>query len=66
MFNFDYITEQNIIQISRKFVTYRILIVECYGSGQTIALPDLITINQILIKFIYMQKIHMKQNSNVN
>ena len=42
---------------------YRILIIGCSGSGKTNSLFSLTNIiNQILIKFIYMLKIHMKQN----
>ena len=44
---------------------YRILIIGSSGSGKTNLLLNLIEINQTLIKYIYMQKIHMKQNINI-
>ena len=43
----------------------RILIIGGSGSGKTNALFNLITISQILVKYIYMQKIHMKPNVNI-
>ena len=43
----------------------RILIIGASGSGKTNALLILITISQILIKYNYMQKIHVKQNINI-
>ena len=42
---------------------YRILIIGGSGSGKTNALLNLIN-NPLLIKYIYMQKIHMKKNIN--
>ena len=44
---------------------YRILNIGGSGSGKTNALLNLINISQILIKYIYMQKIPMKQNINI-
>ena len=41
----------------------RILIIGGSGSGKTNALLNLIN-NQLLIKYIYMRKIHMKKNVN--
>ena len=45
---------------------YRLLIIRCYGSGKTNSFFNLIwyVTNKILIKFIYMFKIPMKQNIN--
>ena len=45
---------------------YRIHIVGGSGSGKTNALFNLRNNSQILIKYIYMQKIHMKQISIFN
>ena len=42
---------------------YKILIIGGSGSGKTNALLNLIN-NQLLIKYIYMRKIHMKKNIN--
>ena len=41
---------------------YRILIIGDPGSGKTNSLFNLINSNQMLIKYIYILKIHMKQN----
>ena len=51
------------IQISHKFLT-RILIVRGCRSRKTNALLNLINNEPDIDKFIYMQKIHMKQNIN--
>ena len=51
------------IQISQKFLT-RILIVQSCRSRKTNALLNLMNNEPDLDKFIYMQKIHMKQNIN--
>ena len=56
-------TQKNMIQISQKFLT-RILIVQSCRSRKTNALLNLINNEPDLDKFIYMQKIHMKQNIN--
>ena len=42
---------------------YRILMIGGSGSGKINALLNLIN-NQLLIKYIYMRKIHMKKNVN--
>ena len=45
---------------------YRILIRGGSGSGKTNVLLNLIKkIKKILIKYIYMQKTHMKKNTNI-
>ena len=44
---------------------YRILIIGSSGSGKTNALLNLINNQQTLIKYIYIQKIHIKQNINI-
>ena len=44
---------------------YRILIIEGSGSRKTNLLLNLIENNLALIKYIYMQKIHMNQNINI-
>ena len=69
MFNFGYITKEDIKEHNPNWLEtpdhpYRILIIEGPGSGKTNALLNLIIMNQILIKFIYMLKIHTKQNIN--
>ena len=43
---------------------YRMLIITGSGSGETNSSFDLISYQQILIKFINMLRIHMKQNIN--
>ena len=43
----------------------RILIIGGSGSGKTNTLLNLIKINEILIKYIFIQKIHMKQDINI-
>ena len=80
MINFDDYTNENIIEHNSKWPyipdhPYRILIIGGSGSGKTNALLNLINIDkililikyisQILIKYIYMQRIHMKQNINI-
>ena len=46
-------------------IPYKILIIRGSGSGKTNSLFNQILIsNQILIQFIYILKIHMKQNIN--
>ena len=65
MINFDNVTKehkkrnQNWPQIPDH--PYRIIIIGGSGSGKTNSF-NLISHNQLLIKFIYMLKIHMKQN----
>ena len=68
MINFDDYTNENIIEYNSKWPyipdhPYKILIVGGSGSGKTNALLNLI--NLMLIKYIYMQRIHMKKNINV-
>ena len=63
MFNFDYVTKKDIKEHNWNWPEIpehpqRILIIGGSGSGKTNALLNLI--NQILIKFIFMLKIHMK------
>ena len=67
MINFDDYTNENIIEHNLKWPyipdhPYRILIISGSGSGKTNALLNLIN-NQpdIDIKYIYMQRIHMKK-----
>ena len=69
MFNFDYITkedmkehDQNWPEISDQ--AYIILIVGGSGLGETNALLNLINHEPDIVKFLYMLKIHMKQNIN--
>ena len=70
MINFDNNTNENKTERKSKWPyipdhPYRILIVCGSGSEKTNALVNLITINKILIKYIYMQKTHMKENINI-
>ena len=67
MINFDDYTNENIIEHNSKWPyipdhPYRILIIGGSGSGKTNALLNLINNQPTLIKYIYMQKIHMKKN----
>ena len=67
MFNFDYIKKENIKEHNPSWPeipdhAYRMLIVGGSGFGKANALLNLI--NQTLIIFFYMLKIHMKQNIN--
>ena len=60
MFNFDYIAKGNMKKQNSTWpefpdYPYRIFLFEGSGSGE---------INQILTKFCYMLKIHMKPNIN--
>ena len=71
MINFDDYTNENIIEHNSKWPyipdhPYRILIIGGSGSGKTNALLNLINNQQTLIKYIYMQKIHMKKISIFN
>ena len=70
MINFDDYTNENIVENNSKWPyipdhPYRILIIDGSGSGKTNELLNLIKISQTLIKYIYMQKIHMKKNINI-
>ena len=70
MINFDDYTNENIVENNSKWPyipdhPYRILIIGGSGSGKTNELLNLIKISQTLIKYIYMQKIHMKKNINI-
>ena len=67
MINFDEYTNENKTEhnLKRPYIPghpYRIVIAGGSGSGKTNALLNLIIISQILIKYIYMQRIHKKQN----
>ena len=71
MISFDDYSNENIIEHNPKWSyipdhPYRILIIAGSGSGKTNALLNLIKISQILIRFIFMQKIHMKKISVFN
>ena len=64
--NLDHVTKENIKQHNSNWLEiadhpYRILIIGGSGSGKTNSLFNLISTNQILIKFVYMLKIHLKQ-----
>ena len=71
MINFDDYTNENKIKHNPKWPyipgdPYRILIRGGSGSGKINALLNLIKkIKKILIKYIYMQKTHMKKNINI-
>ena len=70
MINFDDYTNGNKIENNSKSPhipdhPYRILIVGGSGSGKTNALLNLRNSQPDMIKYIYMQKIHMKQNINI-
>ena len=63
MVDFDYVTKehnQNLSQIPGH--PYRILIIIGSGSGKTNLLFNLISHEPNIDQFIYMLKIHMKQN----
>ena len=71
MINFDYYTIENKTEHNLKWPyipdhPYRILIIGSSGSGKSNTLLNLIK-NQPDIdnKYIYMQKMHMKQNINI-
>ena len=69
MFNFDYITKEYIKEHNSNWLETpdhpcRILITVGSGSEKINALLVYQIMNQILIKFIYMLKIHMKQDFN--
>ena len=71
MISFDDYSNENIIEHNPKWSyipdhPYRILIIAGSGSGKTNASLNLIKISQILIRFIFMQKIHMKKISVFN
>ena len=70
MINFDDYTNENIIEHNPKWPyipdhPYRILIIGSSGSGKMNALLNLIKNSQILIKFFFMQRIHMEKNINI-
>ena len=70
MISLDDYTNENKIEHNSKWPyipdhPYRILTVGGSGSGKTNALFNLINNHLILIKYIYMQKIHTKQNINI-
>ena len=67
MMNFDDVMKENIKEHKPNWLQihdppHKILMTEGSGSGKTNSLFNLI--NQILIKVIYMLKIHMEQNMN--
>ena len=67
MINFDDVTNGNKTEHNPKCpsipdISYRILLIGGSGSGKN---KCIITIKQIMIKYIYMQNIHMKQNINI-
>ena len=70
MINFDDYTNENKIEHNLKWPyspdhPYRILIIGGSGSGKTNALLNLISNQPVLIKYIYMQKIHMNHKINI-
>ena len=70
MINFDDYTNENIIEHNSKWPyipdhPYRILIIGGSGSGKANALLNLINNQPDMITYIYMQRIHMKQNINI-
>ena len=71
MINFDDYTNENIIEHNSKWPyipdhPYRILIAGGSRSGKTNALLNLINNqSQTLIKYIYMQRIHMEKNISI-
>ena len=70
MINFDDYTNENKTEHNSNWPyipdhPYRILIAGASRSGKTNALLNLIIISQLLIKYTYMQKIHMNQNINI-
>ena len=69
MFNFDYITKEDMKEHDPNWPeisdqAYIILIVGGSGLGETNALLNLINHEPDIVKFLYMLKIHMKQNIN--
>ena len=69
MINFDDYATENKIEHNPDWPyipdhPYRILIIGVSGSGKTNILLNLIITSQILIKYICVQKIHMKMNIN--
>ena len=70
MINFDDYTNENIKEHNSKWPyipdhPYRILIIGSSGSGKTNVLLNFINNQPELIKFIFMQRIHMKKNITV-
>ena len=69
MFNFDYITKEDMKEHDPNWPeisdqAYIILIVGSSGLGETNASLNLINHEPDIVKFLYMLKIHMKQNIN--
>ena len=66
MFDFDYITKEDIKEQWPRIIDhpYRILIIEGSGSGKTKHYLTHYIMTHILIRNLYMLKIHMKQKTN--
>ena len=69
MINFDDVTKERIKYYNPNWPQisdhpYRIIITGCSGSVKTNSLFNLINHQQILIRFTYMLKIHIKKNIN--
>ena len=67
MINFDDAAKKKIKEHNSDWLQipdhqYRILVIGGSGSGDRNSLFNLVNEDQILIKFIYMLNIHMKQN----
>ena len=70
MINFDDYVNENKIKHNENWLyipghPYRILIIGGSGSGKANLLLNLIVNQPELIKYIYLQKIHLKQNINI-
>ena len=69
MFNFDYITKEDIKEHNSNWPeiphhSHTVLIIGSSGSGKKNALPNLINHEPDIDKKLYIQKIRMKQNIN--
>ena len=70
MTNFDDYASENKTEHNLKWPyipnhPYKILIIEGSGLRKTNALWNFVNSQQVLIKYIYMQRICMKQNTNI-
>ena len=70
MINFDDYVNENKIKHNENWLhipdhPYRMLIIGGSGSGKANLLLNLIVNQPELIKYIYLQKIHLKQNINI-